>query len=379
MVFMNRKAKNRHQTDLSYVLGIETSCDETAVAIVTSDKRILAHQILSQIDDHADYGGVVPEIAARAHISHLDGLIRGCLQEADLALSDIDAIACTTGPGLIGGLMVGVMTAKAMAAASDTPFIAINHLAAHALVPRLTDLDGDDTQFPYLLLLMSGGHCQLVEVLSESRFKRLGTTLDDAAGEAFDKTAKLLGLGYPGGPRVEAAAHKGDSARFSFPQPLKGKPGCDFSFSGLKTAVRRAAESCVNQHGYLIDGDINDLCASFQSTMARAIVDRLSSAMALFSQNHPEEQGRLIVAGGVAANQYLRAAIQGVCDQKAYTMAVPPPSLCTDNGAMIAWAGMERWLQDPTIDDRDVAARPRWPLDETAEPLIAYGKKGAKA
>lgn len=362
---------------LRYVMGIETSCDETAVAIVREDKTLVAHRLLSQMDEHAAYGGVVPEIAARGHITHLDGLIKDCLSEAGLKLDHLSAIACTTGPGLIGGLMVGVMTAKAIAAATGLNFIAINHLAAHALTPRLTDTDGDDTRFPYLLMLMSGGHCQILEVLGVNRFKRLGTTLDDATGEAFDKTAKLLGLGYPGGPKVEQAAKQGDKHRFKFPQPLKGKPGCDFSFSGLKTAVRRAAEKCVADHGYLRREDVNDLCASFQDTMARTINDRLGRAMDDYSARH-DGAGRLIVAGGVAANQYLRGSLQTLCDGRGFTLSAPPLDLCTDNGAMIAWAGMERFLADPSLHEIDSPARPRWPLDSEAEPLLGRGKKGAK-
>lgn len=380
MVFMNTKDKSHTMSDNTerLVLGIETSCDETAVAIVDSRKQILAHRVLSQIDDHKAYGGVVPEIAARSHISHLDSLIEKCLSDADITLNDIDAIAATTGPGLIGGLMVGVMTAKAIAKASGKQFIAVNHLAAHALTPRLTDLTGEKTQFPYLLMLMSGGHCQILEVLGVDNYKRLGTTLDDATGEAFDKTAKLLGLGYPGGPIVEERAKKGDPTRFKFPQPLKGKPGCDFSFSGLKTAVRRAAEACVAEHDYLIDTDINDLCASFQATMAKCLTDRLSRAMTLFKDHHPLEQGRLIVAGGVAANNHLRTALETLAANHEFTMSAPPLSLCTDNGAMIAWAGMERLLEHPDIHDIDMAARPRWPLDASADPRLGKGKKGTK-
>ncbi|WND03750.1 tRNA (adenosine(37)-N6)-threonylcarbamoyltransferase complex transferase subunit TsaD [Temperatibacter marinus] len=362
-----------------YVLGIETSCDETAVAIVSSDKEIIAHKILSQIEEHAVYGGVVPEIAARSHITHLDSLVENCLSSADLALQDMNAIAATTGPGLIGGLMVGMMTAKAMAQSSGLPFIAVNHLAAHALTPRLTDPDGSKTAFPYLMLLMSGGHCQILEVLDVDDFKRLGTTLDDATGEAFDKTAKLLGLGYPGGPQVEQAALKGDKTRFPLPQPMKGKAGFDFSFSGLKTAVRREAEKCVAEHGYLREIEINDLCACFQDTMAKCLMDRLGRAMKDYTSRHSKGGRRLIIAGGVAANTYLRNALESLACEHNFTLSAPPLALCTDNGAMIAWAGMERFLKTPEINEINQPARPRWPLDQKAEPRVGRGKKGAKA
>ena len=360
-----------------YVLGIETSCDETAVAIVSADKQIIAHKVLSQIDDHAAFGGVVPEIAARSHISHLDHLIKNLLVEADMQIADLDAIAATTGPGLVGGLMVGVMTAKAIAKAADKPFIAVNHLAGHALTTRLTN----DISFPYLLLLVSGGHCQILDVAGINQFTRLGTTIDDAAGEAFDKTAKLLGLKYPGGPNVERAALSGDATRFNLPRPLVGKPGCDFSFSGLKTAVRRAAEACVAKRGLLYDNDRNDLCASFQATMAACLCDRMKKAVHIFRINHqmPEDRLPFVVAGGVAANKHIRDALKTLMDNETMDFYAPPLALCTDNGAMIAWAALERFVKDPSIDDQDISPRPRWPLDHRAAPMIGSGRKGAKA
>lgn len=356
------------------VLGIETSCDETAVAIVDNRKTILAHTILSQIDDHTEYGGVVPEIAARQHISNLDHLIRRTLKDANISISDLSAIAATTGPGLVGGLMVGVMTAKAIAAASGKPFVAVNHLEGHALTARLTE----DIAFPYLLLLMSGGHCQLLAAHGVGQYQRLGSTIDDAAGEAFDKTAKLLGLGYPGGPAVEKAARDGDPARFNLPTPMVGRPDCDFSFSGLKTAVRRIAEACVAEHGMLYENDRNDICAAFQQAMASCIEDRLQNAIDLFRASAGQGELPLVVAGGVAANQYLRDCIKAIANANAMTFHAPPLSLCTDNGAMIAWAGLERFALDPAINDRDIAPRPRWPLDSDAAPKVGSGRKGAK-
>lgn len=357
------------------VLGIETSCDETAVAIVDNRKNILAHKILSQIDNHAEYGGVVPEIAARQHISNLDHLIDQTLSEANMTIRDLSAIAATTGPGLVGGLMVGVMTAKAIAATADKPFIAINHLEGHALTPRLVE----DIAFPYLLLLMSGGHCQILMARGVGDYIRLGSTIDDAAGEAFDKTAKLLGLPYPGGPAVEKAARNGDPQRFPLPTPLHGKPGCDFSFSGLKTAVRRTAEACVADRGSLHADDRADICAAFQTAIGRCIEDRLQRGITTFRKEAGDAHLPLVVAGGVAANRYLRSVIEGIATSNNMSFHAPPLALCTDNGAMIAWAGMERFLADPDIDDRDVSPRPRWPLDDEAAPKIGFGRKGTKA
>lgn len=358
-----------------YVLGVETSCDETAAAIVSADKQILAHRVLSQIDDHAEFGGVVPEIAARQHISHLDKLLKSLMKDAGLGFGDLDAIAATTGPGLVGGLMVGAMTAKAISAATGKPFVAVNHLAGHALTVRLVE----DISFPYLLLLVSGGHCQILSVTGVADFTRLGTTIDDAAGEAFDKTAKLLGLGYPGGPAVEAAAQAGDASRFKLPKPMVGKPGCNFSFSGLKTAVRRLAEECVEKEGVLTNRDRNDICAAFQQTLGDCLVDRLKRAIAMFRETAGDGSFPLVVAGGVAANAYLRDRIETLAVKEGLRFSAPPLSLCTDNGAMIAWAGLERFLSNPDVNDMDAAPRPRWPLDEAAKPMVGKGKKGTKA
>lgn len=360
----------------SLILGIETSCDETAVALVRGDGTILAHRVRAQIAAHEPYGGVVPEIAAREHISVLDHLISDVLAEAGVEPSDLTAIGATTGPGLIGGLIVGVMTGKAMATALRKPFIAVNHLEGHALTVRLTD----GVAFPFLLLLVSGGHCQLLEVSDLGSYSRLGTTLDDAAGEAFDKTAKLLGLPYPGGPAVEQAALAGDPHRFDLPRPLYGKPGCDFSFSGLKTAVRRAAEDCVAREGYLNEADRADLCASFQRSLGDCIEDRTARAMALFKESAPDVTPPLfVVAGGVAANTVLRQRLVRLCEDHGFVFHAPPQPLCTDNGVMIAWAAMEHYARDPGRDDKTVVARPRWPLDPVSDARVGSGKKGAKA
>jgi len=361
--------------DTVTVLGIETSCDETAAAIVNSNKEIIAHRVLSQIDDHAEFGGVVPEIAARQHISHLDHLLTGLFSDADMKVEDVDAVAATTGPGLVGGLMVGVMTAKAIATAAKKPFIAVNHLEGHALTARLDD----DIAFPFLLLLVSGGHCQILLVKGVGSYERLGSTIDDAAGEAFDKTAKLLNLGYPGGPIIEKYAAQGDEKRFKLPRPLVGKPGCDFSFSGLKTAVRRAAEACVDEVGYLKESDQFDLCASFQVTVGDCLVSRLKNAIEIAKNKVGLDKLPFVVAGGVAANQYLRGRLQALMTDEGLSFHAPPLSLCTDNGAMIAWAGVEKLLSNPNIDDMDVSPRPRWPLDEAAMPMGGSGRKGAKA
>lgn len=361
--------------DTVTVLGIETSCDETAAAIVNSKKEIIAHRVLSQIDDHAEFGGVVPEIAARQHISHLDHLLTGLFDDANMKVDDVDAVAATTGPGLVGGLMVGVMTAKAIASAAKKPFIAVNHLEGHALTARLDD----DIAFPFLLLLVSGGHCQILLVKGVGSYERLGSTIDDAAGEAFDKTAKLLNLGYPGGPIIEKYAAQGDEKRFKLPRPLVGKPGCDFSFSGLKTAVRRAAEACVDEFGYLKESDQFDLCASFQMTVGDCLVSRLKNAIETARNKVGLDHFPFVVAGGVAANQYLRGRLQALMIEEGLSFHAPPLSLCTDNGAMIAWAGVEKLLNDPNIDDVNVSPRPRWPLDEAATPMGGSGRKGAKA
>ena len=338
------------------VLGIETSCDETAVAVVEAAAgtqpvgRILSNIVYSQLTEHRRFGGVVPEIAARAHLERIDGLLAQALDEAGVGLADLDAIAATGGPGLIGGVMVGVMTAKALAFAHDKPFIAVNHLEGHALSVRLTE----PVSFPYLLLLVSGGHCQLLTVRGPGDFTRLGTTIDDAAGECFDKTAKLLGLGFPGGPAVEKAAEGGDPRRFALPRPMWRKPGCDFSFSGLKTAVRQTVEKLPADDPRAVA----DLCASFQRTVGDVFADRCANALALAPSS------TLVVAGGVAANVYLRGRLEEVAAAHGARL-VAPVRLCTDNGAMIAWAGVER-LRLGQVDALDFRPRPRWPLDPAA-------------
>jgi N6-L-threonylcarbamoyladenine synthase len=344
------------------VLGIETSCDETAVAVVEAPNvavpgigpplgLIRANVVYSQLTEHRRFGGVVPEIAARAHLERLDGLLVQALDEAGLRLDELDGIAATGGPGLIGGVMVGIMTAKALAFAHDKPLLAVNHLEGHALSVRLSE----DVAFPYLLLLVSGGHCQLLTVRGPGDYTRLGTTIDDAAGECFDKTAKLLGLGAPGGPAVERAAREGDALRFKLPRPMWRKPGCDFSFSGLKTAVRLVVEKLPPNDAQAIA----DLCASFQRTVGDVLVDRCGNALASSSMT------TLVVAGGVAANQYLRGRLDELAASHGARLVAPPMSLCTDNAAMIAWAGIER-LRLGRIDGLDFAPRPRWPLDPHA-------------
>ncbi|NDH60616.1 MAG: tRNA (adenosine(37)-N6)-threonylcarbamoyltransferase complex transferase subunit TsaD [Alphaproteobacteria bacterium] len=344
------------------VLGIETSCDETAVAIVEAPAgsgpggSILANVVYSQLTEHRRFGGVVPEIAARAHLERIDGLVTDALTEAGLGLADLDGIAATGGPGLIGGVLVGVMTAKALAFAHDKPFLAINHLEGHALSVRLTA----QVDFPYLLLLVSGGHCQLLTVHGPGLFTRLGTTIDDAVGECFDKTAKLLGLGFPGGPAVEAAAKGGDPQRFALPRPMWRKPGCDFSFSGLKTAVRQTIEKLAVEKLPAGDaGAVADLCASFQRTVGDVLADRCANALSLAPST------TLVVAGGVAANVYLRGRLETLAAAYGARLVAPPVKLCTDNGAMIAWAGIER-LRLGKTDGLDFRPRPRWPLDPSA-------------
>ena len=348
------------------ILGVETSCDETAAAIVRDDRAILANVVLSQIEDHRPFGGIVPEIAARAHLEHVDRLVAEAMNQAGIGFSDLDAVAATGGPGLIGGVMVGVMTAKAIALAAGKPFLAVNHLEGHALTARLTH----DLPFPYLLLLASGGHCQLLAVLGVGQYRRLGTTIDDAAGEAFDKVAKMVGLGYPGGPLVQKAADRGDPNRFALPRPMKGKPGCDFSFSGLKNAVRLLVETLAQP---LSEQDAADVCAAFQTAVADSIGDRTRRAIAQFRQDWP--QGRhVVVAGGVAANTALRAMLEKVAAEAGLTFLAPPLGLCTDNAAMIAWAGIERFRLGLT-DSLDFAPRPRWPLDPAAPKARGAGIK----
>jgi len=352
------------------ILGLETSCDETAASIVTGTPgeggTIRSNVVLSQIAEHAPYGGVVPEIAARAHITHLDRLIEEALAEANCAFDDLDAIAATAGPGLIGGVIVGLMTAKGIAHVAGIPLIAVNHLEGHALTVRLTDT----AVFPYLLLLISGGHCQLLAVEGPGLYRRFGTTIDDAVGEAFDKTAKLLRLPYPGGPAVEQAAKTGNPARFDLPRPLKGREGCDFSFSGLKTAVRHQAVGLGKER--LDPQDVADLCASFQASITDVLCERSAHAMERFRDTYDIETPEFVVAGGVAANQAIRSRLTNLCRAEGFTFVAPPPGLCTDNAAMIAWAGIER-LSLGLTDELDVSPRARWPLDASA------AKPGAKA
>jgi N6-L-threonylcarbamoyladenine synthase len=353
------------------ILGIETSCDETAAALVRrhpdGSGDNLANVILSQIKDHAPYGGVVPEIAARAHASHLDRLIKTALAEAHLTLDDIDGVAATAGPGLIGGLLVGLTTAKALALAKAKPLLAINHLEAHALTARLLG----PLDFPYLLLLISGGHTQIQIVEGVGRYRRIGTTIDDALGEAFDKTAKLLGLSYPGGPQVEALARQGDARRFDFPRPLKGRQGCNFSFSGLKTAVRETVEAL----GRLSPADKADICAGFEAAIADVMRDRLSRALKQFRAAFADaRQPVLVVAGGVAANRKLKSTFETLCARHGFSLIIPPAHLCTDNAAMVAWAGAERLALGLT-DPLDAQARARWPLDPEAKRMTGAGVK----
>jgi N6-L-threonylcarbamoyladenine synthase len=342
---------------MALILGLESSCDDSAAAVVAGDRRILAHAVVSQNDAHQPYGGVVPEIAARAHVEILPGLIRRVIDEAGVAVDEIDAIAATAGPGLIGGVMVALLAGKGLALATGKPLIAVNHLEGHALSPRLVDPDLD---FPYLLLLVSGGHCQLLEVGGVGRYRRLATTIDDAVGEAFDKAAKLLGLDYPGGPALEALAADGDPAAVPLPRPLLGSPEPHFSFAGLKSAVQRAVAS----------GDYRpaDIAASFQQAVIDCLVDR--TARALEASDAPA----LVVAGGVAANRSIRNALAELAAAHQRRFTVPPAWLCTDNAAMIAWAGAER-LAAGLTDPLDAPARARWPLDEGAEKVRGAGVK----
>ncbi len=344
------------------VLGIETTCDETATAVVERQPdghgRILADVVLSQIAEHAKFGGVVPEIAARAHVEALDLLIAQAMREASCEFARLDGIAAAAGPGLMGGLIVGLTTAKAIALVHEKPLIAVNHLEAHALTARLTH----DTPFPYCLFLASGGHTQVVAVLGVGDYVRLGTTLDDAIGEAFDKTAKVLGLGYPGGPEVELYAAEGDPSRFALPRPMAGREGADFSLSGLKTALRLEAKKIAP----LSETDVCDLCASFQQAVAEMVIDRLYSGLGLFRERFGAPTA-LVAAGGVAANQAIRGLLHHIATECETELVLPPAELCTDNGAMIAWAGAER-LAHGLIDSLDAGPRARWPLDRVSKP-----------
>ncbi len=342
------------------VLGIETTCDETAAAVVERTNqgrgRILSNIVLSQGSEHAAFGGVVPEIAARAHVEALDVIIGNAMAQAGCSYDHIDGVAAAAGPGLIGGVIVGLTTAKAIALVRNKPLIAVNHLEAHALTARLTDA----TPFPYCLFLASGGHTQVVAVRAVGDYVRLGTTMDDAIGEAFDKTAKLLGLGYPGGPQVEKEAARGNPTRFTLPRPMQGRKDADFSLSGLKTALRLEAEKIAP----LTDQDVSDLCASFQQAVVDVVLDRLRAGLRLFRASYGAPSA-LVAAGGVAANQTIRKVLQQLALEIGTTLVAPPLELCTDNGAMIAWAGAERLALGHT-DALDIAPRARWPLDEIA-------------
>jgi N6-L-threonylcarbamoyladenine synthase len=342
---------------MTVILGLESSCDDSAAALVTGDRRILAQAVVGQTQAHQPYGGVVPEIAARAHVEILPGLISQVFDDAKMSLADVDAVAATAGPGLIGGVMVALLAGKGLALAACKPLIAVNHLEGHALSPRLAD---PDLEFPYLLLLVSGGHCQLLEVCGLGDYRRLATTIDDAAGEAFDKAAKLLGLPYPGGPAIEELAKSGDPAAVPLPRPLVGSGEPHFSFAGLKSAVQRA----------VVSGDFRseDIAASFQQAVIDCLVDR--TRLALDASDAPT----LVVAGGVAANQAIRSALAALAKANGRRFSVPPASLCTDNAAMIAWAGLERYAAGLT-DPLDVPARARWPLDERAEKVRGAGVK----
>lgn len=353
------------------VLGIETSCDETAASVVVREGeargRILSNVVRSQLAEHRPYGGVVPEIAARAHVECLDAIVEAALAEAHVEIAGLSGIAATAGPGLNGGLVVGLVTGKTLALAAQKPFLAVNHLEAHALTAGLTD----GLAPPYLMLLVSGGHTQTLLVEGIGRYRRIGTTIDDAIGEAFDKTAKLLGLGYPGGPEVERAARSGNPARFPLPRPMLGRAEPHFSLAGLKTALRQRAEAAAPLSGQ----DVCDLCAAFEAAVCDIVVDRVSRAMEIsepaFGPNAPRW---LTVAGGVAANASIAKALAALASERGFRLAVPPPALCTDNGAMVAWAGAER-LARGLVDGLDFAAKPRWPLDPEAPAAIGAGVK----
>ncbi|WP_426266194.1 tRNA (adenosine(37)-N6)-threonylcarbamoyltransferase complex transferase subunit TsaD [Sphingomonas sp. LHG3443-2] len=342
---------------MALILGLESSCDDSAVALVTSDRQIVAQRVVGQNQAHAPFGGVVPEIAARAHVEVLPGLVREVLDEADVSLAEVDAIAATAGPGLIGGVMVGLLTAKGLALACGKPLVAVNHLEGHALSPRLVDAG---LGFPYLLLLASGGHCQLLEVNGVGDYRRLATTIDDAAGEAFDKAAKLLGLPYPGGPAIEALARDGDARAVPLPRPLVGSPEPHFSFAGLKSAVQRAVAAGTHKPA--------DIAASFQQAVVDCFLDRTRRALAV------SDAPALVVAGGVAANSAVRAALENLAAEQGRAFSVPPGWLCTDNAAMIAWAGAERFAAG-LVDGLDAPARARWPLDESADAVRGAGVK----
>jgi len=359
------------------ILGLESSCDDTAAAVVRQTAgqpaEILSSIVVGQTDLHAKFGGVVPEIAARAHAEKMDYCVEQAFRNASVDLQDMDAIAVTAGPGLIGGVLSGVMFAKGLSAGANLPLVGVNHLAGHALTPRLTD----GLEFPYLLLLISGGHCQFLIANGVDDFSRLGGTIDDAPGEAFDKTAKLLGLAQPGGPAVETEAILGDANRFALPRPLLNRPNCDMSFSGLKTALLRQRDALVCEHGGLRQSDRADLCASFQQAVCDVLAKKTRRALGLYLGLNPDKPA-FAVAGGVAANQQIRSALEGICSDNNVAFIAPPLSLCTDNAAMIAWAGLERFRLGHT-DGFALSARPRWPLDQNSPAMLGSGKKGAKA
>lgn len=359
------------------ILGLESSCDDTAAAVVRqtgqAPAEILSNVVYGQAELHSAYGGVVPEIAARAHAEKLDVCVIEALSNAKLSLDDIDAVAVTAGPGLIGGVMSAVMCAKGIAAARGLPLIGVNHLAGHALTPRLTDA----ITYPYLMLLVSGGHCQYLITRGPEDFTRLGGTIDDAPGEAFDKTARLLGLPQPGGPSVQAEAELGDPKRIRFPRPLLDRKDCNLSFSGLKTALMRARDQIVSEKDGLTRQDRADLCAGFQAAVVDVLVEKTRRALGLYFEENPSKP-TLAVAGGVAANTAIRAGLTDLCTELNTAFTAPPLALCTDNAAMIAYAGLERF-DTGARDGLDLSARPRWPLDNTSPALLGSGKKGAKA
>ncbi|MGD9637675.1 MAG: tRNA (adenosine(37)-N6)-threonylcarbamoyltransferase complex transferase subunit TsaD [Alphaproteobacteria bacterium] len=342
------------------ILGIESSCDETAAAVVTDDKKILSSVVVSQLDEHRAFGGVVPEIAARAHLEYIEDVIAKAVKDSGVSLDEIDAVCATSGPGLIGGVIVGMTSAKAISLAKQIPFVAVNHLEGHALTARITS----DVSFPYLLLLVSGGHCQILIVKDVGCYECLGETLDDAAGEAFDKVAKMMNVGYPGGVAVEKMAQKGDSKRFKLARPMKGKAGCNLSFSGLKTSVRHLIESFSEdktlENAKLTEQDKADICASFQEAVCDTIINRLKKAVIIFKEQYPEGKF-LVVSGGVASNLALREALTKLAQKNHLIFEAPPISLCTDNGVMIAWAGIERFKKG-FIDNLSFKPKPRWPL-----------------
>ncbi|MBN9886156.1 tRNA (adenosine(37)-N6)-threonylcarbamoyltransferase complex transferase subunit TsaD [Salipiger abyssi] len=354
------------------ILGLESSCDDTAAAVLRG-REILSSVVMGQTELHAAFGGVVPEIAARAHAEKLDLAVEEAVSRAGVTLADLDAVAVTAGPGLIGGVLSGVMLAKGLATGLGKPLVGVNHLAGHALTPRLTD----GLVYPYLMLLVSGGHCQFLIARGPQEFTRLGGTIDDAPGEAFDKTARLLGLPQPGGPSVEEASKEADETRFAFPRPLLDRPGCDLSFSGLKTALLRTRDKLVAEQGGLHEADRADLCAGFQAAVRDVLREKTRRALALYLAESPAVPA-FAIAGGVAANKAIRAALETLCAEVGVRFTAPPLALCTDNAAMIAYAGSELLAAGETAD-MTLAARPRWPLDRAAAPLLGSGKKGAKA